>query len=534
MPEALENVYEDIENTNTPPEPTIVRRAASYSDFYHVVKAQIDKDEALRRKRIARKERQWEGLDLSEGRAGQQKRHEERQYSVDKTLDAHLLEASQEDYSLYRDQLTLTERHLDGLIDDANSTLKLLTTLSNSFKSVEAQTSTFQSQCEDLLNEQKRLEKLAHDVGTDLHYYQYLDTATRRLNAPGASRMVDDDKFGEMVEDIDSCIVFMSEHEDYRDRDTYLARYEALLTKALHLLDHGFTARLEKIMADIGRQIAATQSDSARHALAYGRFEEMILDSYSLVPNIQKVVRCAFDQWGRPVETSRDVSTHTTAASNMFQTYLTTRDRHLKVMTQHDLDLYKKEVKELSVETASRNFIKQCFERIYSEDNLFCRIFDVDPAWSTSPDSAMQIIKTINTTMVHPGHLSPLGTALQSNLQSADLKVVCSVVGWLAGEYAVSEPDEEESPFFKKSKEYAAQLLVWHLWPFTDSAFEAEITKSITKATVQDAALTIQPVKDGIAASNAYPLVKRATELLALFDQAMPKERSVSLLQVGA
>jgi hypothetical protein len=101
---------------------------------------------------------------------------------------------------------------LDGLIDDANATLKLLTSLSNSFGSVEAQTSTFQSQCEELLTEQKRLEELANEVGTDLHYYAYLDNATRRLNAPGASRLVDDASFGEMVENIDSCIVFMEEH----------------------------------------------------------------------------------------------------------------------------------------------------------------------------------------------------------------------------------------------------------------------------------------------------------------------------------
>jgi hypothetical protein len=113
---------------------------------------------------------------------------------------------------LYRDQLTVTERHLDGLIEDANATLKLLTSLSNSFGSVEAQTSTFQSQCEELLQEQRRLEDLADEVGTDLHYYAYLDNATRRLNAPGASRLVDDASFGEMAENIDACIVFMENH----------------------------------------------------------------------------------------------------------------------------------------------------------------------------------------------------------------------------------------------------------------------------------------------------------------------------------
>ena len=115
-------------------------------------------------------------------------------------------------FRLYRDQLFLTERHLDGLISDANSTLSILSTLSNSFKSVESQTSSFQSQCEDLLREQQRLEKLANNVGTDLYYYAYIDTATRRLNAPGASRMVDGAEFGEMVENIEACIVFMLEH----------------------------------------------------------------------------------------------------------------------------------------------------------------------------------------------------------------------------------------------------------------------------------------------------------------------------------
>ncbi|KAI6779984.1 Conserved oligomeric Golgi complex subunit-like protein [Emericellopsis cladophorae] len=521
----LENVYEDIENTNTPPEPTLTRRAASYSDFYHVVKAQLSKDVSLKKKKAPKKNRRWESLALCENSVA--RLHQNQGLDLyQPALEEKLLQASQEDYLLYRDQLVLTERHLTGLVDDANSTLDILATLSNSFNSVEMQTSSFRSQCEDLLTEQRRLEKLADDVGTDLHYYAYLETATRRLNAPGASRLVEDDDFGDMVSNIDACVVFMGEHEKYRDRDTYLARYQALLTKALHLLDHGFTARLDKVMSEIGRQIAATQSDAARHALAYGRFEEMITDTYSLVPNIQKVIRRAFDQWGRPVVSSRDLSTYSVAAGNMFQVYLTTRDRHLKTMVQHDVDEYKKEVKSLSVETASRNHIKQCFEQLYNEDNLFTRVFSVEPTWSSAPESAFQIVKAVNTTMVHPGHLAPLGTLLEQNLKVSDLKTVCNIVGWLANEYSVAEVEEEESPFFRRNKEYAAQLLVWHLWPLTDGAFEAEINRSITRTTIQDNTLTIGPVEGGASSSNAHALVKKAIELLSMFDQAMPKERS--------
>lgn len=529
MAEPLENVYEEIENTNTPPEATLTRRASSYSDFYDITKAHTSKDEYHKRKNIIRKERQWEALMLSEDASKCKSLENVNDYNVKDTLDEQLRGASQEEYTLYRDQLQLTERHLDGLIDDANATLKLLTILSNSFTSVEAQTSSFQLQCEDLLNEQKRLEKLADEVGTDLHYYAYLDTATRRLNGPGASRLVEDDTFGEMVENIDACIVFMNEHEKYRDRDQYLARYNALLTKALHLLDHGFTTRLDKIIVEIGRQIAATQSDSARHALAYYRFEEMILESYSLIPNIQNIVRCAYDQYGRPADTTHDVSTYTNAISHFFRTYLTTRDRALKVLTQHDLEEYKRESKSLSVENASRNFIKQSFERASNEHNLFTKIFNVEPTWNNLPNSVFQAIKVINTTMIHPGHLSPLATALQSTLQTAELQTVCNIAGWLVGEYSITETEDDESPFFRKCREYAARLLAGDLWPFIDKSFELEITKSITKATLQDSALEIGPVEGGVASSNAYSLVKRAIELLAMFDHAMPKERSVGL-----
>lgn len=126
---------------------------------------------------------------------------------------------------LYRDQLKLTERHLEGLIDNANDTLKLLTTLSQSFLSVEAQTSTFQAQCEELLTEQRRLEKLADEVGTDLYYYAYLEKATRRLNAPGAGRLIEDHDFSEMVENIDSCIKFMTTHVSWPVLKNQCAQY---------------------------------------------------------------------------------------------------------------------------------------------------------------------------------------------------------------------------------------------------------------------------------------------------------------------
>ena len=74
---------------------------------------------------------------------------------------------------------------------------------------------SFQAQCEDLLTEQRRLEKLSSEVDSDLNHYAYLETATRRLNAPGAGKLVDDTEFGDMVDNIEACIDFMRKHVSY-------------------------------------------------------------------------------------------------------------------------------------------------------------------------------------------------------------------------------------------------------------------------------------------------------------------------------
>lgn len=113
---------------------------------------------------------------------------------------------------LYRDQLHLTEQHLDSLLTSANAALQLLATLSNNFKAVEAQTTAFQGQCEDLLNDQKRTLKLADDISENLQYYTYLEPMTRRLNAPGAGRLVGGKEFSEMLSNLDACLEYMQAH----------------------------------------------------------------------------------------------------------------------------------------------------------------------------------------------------------------------------------------------------------------------------------------------------------------------------------
>lgn len=112
----------------------------------------------------------------------------------------------------YQKQLELSKSHLDSLLSDTTSTLSLLSTLSESFRAVEAQTTTFQQQCEGLMKEQRRMAGLANDLEANLKYYNYLEPVTRRLNAPGAGRLVGSTEFSEMLSRLDECLEYMASH----------------------------------------------------------------------------------------------------------------------------------------------------------------------------------------------------------------------------------------------------------------------------------------------------------------------------------
>ncbi|KAI1332481.1 Sec34-like family protein [Xylariaceae sp. FL0255] len=515
----LDRLFEEPDTSIEPPEPILIPRAKSYSDFYDIVRAQLSKDAARKKKRKS-KERSLDALLVNNGICA-------RKPKPSRPIDHELVNASQREYLLYQDQLEMTERHLDRLIADADGSLNLLTSLADNFRAVEEQTSSFQAQCDDLLSDEKRLQKLADEVGTDLHYYAYLDGATRRLNAPGANRLVNHDSFGEILTTLDACIDFMEKHPDYRDAESYLARYQSLLTKALHLLEVGFSGHLDRVSAEISKQISATQSEAARHALAYGRSEEMMLEADGLITNVQRVIRSCYDQFGNAIP-GQNFETYSNTAISLFSSYSDTRDRDLRPITQHDLELFRKETKDVNVETACRNFIKQCYERSFNEAGLFFKVFAIDPQYNVDIQSAYAVLKSRQGALVNAVNVAPIANVLQSALQTSELQMTCNLLSSITNEYLMLEYDEEETRYSIHCHDLTVRLLTEQLWPFVDKLFDTEITNSVAKAPIPLESLKPSSASGGSPLSTPYPIAKRALEILAMYDQAMPKERSKS------
>jgi hypothetical protein len=167
----------------------------------------------------------------------------------------------------------MTRSHLENITTDTSLTLDILSSLSSSFKAVEAQTNAFRTQCEGLIEDQTRITKLADDMEQNLRYYMYLEPTTKRLNAPGAGKIVRGREFTEMLANLDSCLEYMHAHAKHKEAETYRSRYRLLLTRALTLIRVHFTEALREIAADVSKRIADRQlNDTTMSALLYAKF----------------------------------------------------------------------------------------------------------------------------------------------------------------------------------------------------------------------------------------------------------------------
>ncbi|KAI9834233.1 MAG: hypothetical protein M1819_003071 [Sarea resinae] len=297
--EEIGDIPEEPELPKDPPEATVARRAKSYSDFYNVVRAQIKKDALGRAQKANENEKPRSGIktELDLGLWYQD-------------IESNLIDASHEEYQyfylfisdqkrnltdswsttrLYRDQLDLSLSHVDSLLNDTSSTLDLLSTLSESFKSVEAQTTAFQSQCQDLLSEQQRITELANGINSNLQFYNYVEPITRRLNAPGAGNLVRGTEFSEMLSNLDHCLDYMQAHPNHREASIYRSRYRLLLTRGLTLIRVHFATSLREISSEVSKRIADRQlNETTMSALLYAKFRVGASELKQLAFEIQK------------------------------------------------------------------------------------------------------------------------------------------------------------------------------------------------------------------------------------------------------
>ncbi|KAH7369957.1 Sec34-like family-domain-containing protein [Rhexocercosporidium sp. MPI-PUGE-AT-0058] len=529
-------LYEESAGLKGPPKATLARRAKSYSDFYDAAVTFLSKETVIEKSRDA-----FEVLDISPNVKSLESGFED--------FENELLDESQEQYRLYRDQLVLSERHLGTLLNDTSAALDLLATLSESFKSVESETTTFQAQCEDLLEEQKRLRDLADEVGTDLQYYAYLEPLTRRLNAPGSGRLVRNDDFLDMLLNLNTCIDFMDQHPNYRDSTVYKTRYSTLLERALNLVQNAVSSALRDVSEDVAKDLKAKEhNETAEYILLYGKYETVYENLGHPIQKLLKSADFAFGQKGDDKASSPYANQYHELYNQLIDAFLKSREPVGALVSKNLRKFATKEKAETDFEAFARVCIQHVLDICYNEQKLVTRFFQDGPlladyqpleAYTKNSEYAGRLENNILS------HLETLHTFLLPYLSNGDPQRICGLVSWLETMYMVSNDEDFDNDQPADSRRSIAQaLLNKYLWKSLDSLFlkaatEIEhfkpsqedlkvtakakiITNETAKSNGQDGDGKVQ-VHGSHAplVSNSYPTVKTAVKLLVMYNEGV-------------
>ena len=122
---------------------------------------------------------------------------------------------------------------------------------------------------------QDRLIESTEAISLRLEYFQELEHATRMLNHPGESLVLQTD-FLLMVERVDVCLEYLEAHvsnrgtnyccpcgflllgtqRNFREAEIYLLRFQQCLTRAMTLIKMYFVGSLKALTADIQRRLS--------------------------------------------------------------------------------------------------------------------------------------------------------------------------------------------------------------------------------------------------------------------------------------
>ncbi|KAG1715625.1 hypothetical protein ID866_1549 [Astraeus odoratus] len=152
------------------------------------------------------------------------------------------------------------EREVDGMLEG--------------WKSVEQSGRNIKDACERLLQERVKLipPLVAH---SRLEYFQELEHATRMLNHPGESLVLQTD-FLYMVERVDICIEYLKAHRYFKEAEVYLLRFQQCMTRAMTLIKMFFVGSLRALTADVSKRLSEKDvSATAQMHLLYTRFRSI-------------------------------------------------------------------------------------------------------------------------------------------------------------------------------------------------------------------------------------------------------------------
>ncbi|CAO3654870.1 unnamed protein product [Mucor hiemalis] len=201
------------------------------------------------------------------------------------------MERGQED--VYRNHLSIVDLYqkaCDEFLVDLKATCQLFDDLEKDYSFVDLRTKSIQQACENLLDEQHRLTRLADGLAERLAYFNELEPIAKLFNSS-----VDDiclhPNFIPMLDKIDNCIEYMQEHQQYRDSELYLMRFRQCMTKGITSIKMYVVSKIKNLGYEVYKQVNTKDATMGKQmTMYYVKFKTIAPTIKSLTAQVEK--RC--------------------------------------------------------------------------------------------------------------------------------------------------------------------------------------------------------------------------------------------------
>jgi len=157
-----------------------------------------------------------------------------------------------------------------GLEKEVGDSLALLESLSTQYCMVSEKTTSLHLACQHLLEEQTKLAEVDRELGERLMVFQSADKVAHKLTSPTLS--VQSETFLPLLSTIDTSMVYLLAHPNYRESPAYLTKFRACLTRALEMVRSHVKRVLETATSAASHQDITGATNQSAFTLFYGKF----------------------------------------------------------------------------------------------------------------------------------------------------------------------------------------------------------------------------------------------------------------------
>eukprot|EP00047_Mylnosiga_fluctuans_P015368 m.45508 g.45508 ORF g.45508 m.45508 type:complete len:750 (-) comp5887_c0_seq1:1435-3684(-) len=177
----------------------------------------------------------------------------------------------EQSFRAYLELLKQYSGRCDDMLSAITSALHHLTDLETYYSSVSTKTSSLHNACEQLLQDQTNLANYAEAVSSRLSYFVELERLSQKLNSPTLSVL--NEQFVPLLNRLDDCIKYISEHHTYKDAQLYLSRFLQLQGRGLNLVKTHVINTLKMATQNVQTQVQGTSEGAdVSFTLFYGKF----------------------------------------------------------------------------------------------------------------------------------------------------------------------------------------------------------------------------------------------------------------------